>query len=201
MKMTRFALCVLMLSLTACSMFGPVQTPDDHRYLINAMPASFKQVKHTPAILLVTQPDTAAVYNTTNMAYTVKPYQVSFYSQNQWAATPSQMVLPLLAQSLEKTGAFRAVVVSPYIGKTDYTINTQIIKMQQNYLNAKAGFFELVMQVEIVRSSTGTSIATRQFSIKEPIGQASPYNGVVAGNTAMAKILMQVCHFAMTALN
>lgn len=201
MKITRFAFYTATLILTACSVLGPEQTPDDRRYLMSAMPASFNHVQQTHAILLVTQPETAAVYNTVSMAYTVKPYQVSFYSQNQWAATPSQMMLPLLAQSLEKTGAFQAVVVAPYIGKTDYTINTQIIKMQQNYIQPKAGYFELVVQADIVRVKTGNSIATRQFTIKEPIGQASPYNGVVAGNAAMAKILMQISHFAMAVLS
>lgn len=200
MKMIKLAV-FMMLALSACSVFGPVQTPDDHRYLISAMPVSFKAVKQSPAVVLVTQPEAAYIYNTTSMAYTAKPYQVSYYSQNEWAATPSQMMLPLLAQSLEKTGAFRAVVVAPYLGKTDYTINTQIIKMQQNYINPKAGTFDLVVQVEVVSVATGHTVATRQFSIKEPIGQASPYNGVIAGNTAMAKLLIQICHFATAVIS
>lgn len=201
MKIIKLGLLMTVLSLSACSLFGPVQTPDDHRYLINAMPVSFKPVKTSSAIVLVAQPEAAYIYNTTGMAYTAKPYQVSYYSQNEWAATPSQMMLPLLAQSLEKTGAFRAVVVAPYLGKTDYTINTQIIRIQQNYINPQAGYFELVVQVEVVRVATGHTVATRQFSVKEPIGQASPYNGVIAANAAMAKLLLQVGRFASTVIH
>lgn len=193
-KLSVIILCITLLS--ACSILGPVQTPDEQRYMINAMPVSFKPLHQTRAILLVAQPETSGLYNTTSMAYVVKPYQVSYYSRAQWAETPSQMIMPILAQSLERTGAFKAVVVAPYLGRYDYVLNTQIIKMQQNYLSANQGYFELVIQAQILRATTGTTIATRQFSVRTPIGAPSPYNGVIAANDAMARALMQISLFA-----
>lgn len=201
MKKSMVWVWMLSILLSSCSVFGPVNPPDDKRYTISAMPVGFKPMRHTGAILLVTQPETSGIYNTTNMAYTVKPYQVSYYSQNQWAETPSQMVLPILAQSLEKTGAFKAVVVAPYLGKYDYVLNTQIIKIQQNYLNNSQGYFELVIQAQLVRVSNGATIATKQFSVNTLIGAPSPYNGVLAANEAMARALIQICQFAAYRVN
>lgn len=201
MKQTPLLVAMMLTLLAGCSVLGPLPNTDDHRYMINAMPVSFNHLPKTQAILLVTEPETAAVYNTTNMAYTDKPYQVSYYSQSQWAETPAQMFLPLLSQSLEKTGSFKAVVVAPYIGNYDYVINTQIIKCQQNYLDKNHAYVELVIQAQITKTSSGRSIATKQFVVNTPIGDPSPYNGVIATNAAMARALIQIGHFAVNAIH
>ncbi len=198
MRLLKLSVCLLIMSLTGC--FGPIATPDDHRYMVNAMPVNFKPVPKTRAIILVATPETSPIYNTSRIAYTVKPYQIGYYSQHQWAETPSQMFLPLLSQSLEKTHAFEAVVVSPYIGSYDYVLNTQIEKMQLNSLNQQAGYFELVIQAQIISVRTARTIATREFTIHEPIGMVTPYNGVIAANTAMAKILTQISLFSASSI-
>ncbi len=198
--MRRLTLSIILLALTLTGCFGPIATPDDRRYMINAMPVDFKSVPKTRAIILVATPETTPIYNTTRIAYTVKPYQIGYYSQHQWAETPAQMLLPLLSQSLEKTHAFEAVVVSPYIGNYDYVLNTQIEKMQLNSLNQQAGYFELVIQAQIISVRSARTIATRQFIIHEPTGMVSPYNGVIAANAAVAKALTQITLFSVSSI-
>lgn len=195
MKLSTLSLFLLALGLSGC--FGPISTPDDKRYMVNAMPVDFKTVPKTRSIILVATPETSPIYNSTRIAYTVKPYQIGYYSQHQWAETPSQMFLPLLSQSLEKTHAFEAVVVAPYIGNYDYVLNTQIEKMQLNSLNQQAGYFELVIQAQLISVRSARTIATREFTIHESTGMVSPYNGVIAANAAMVKALTQISLFAV----
>ena len=79
-----------------------------------------------PKILLISVPETIPVYNTTEMAYMIKPYQIAYFSLNQWAETPAEMLQPLLVQTLQNTHHFKAIVTPPYSGHFDYVLNTQI---------------------------------------------------------------------------
>lgn len=186
------------LALTGCSLLGPVNTPQDNNYVLNTLPEHLPVMRTHRATILISLPETTQVYNTTSMAYTNKLYQIAFYSQNQWAETPSQMLLPLIAKSMEKTHYFRTVVIAPYIGNYDYVLNTRIIKIQQNYISGNSTF-DLTIQVQLNRSTTGRAIASREFSIRIPIQKPGPYNGVIAANQAVAILLREIALFTIGA--
>src|SRR5579863_6715718 len=98
------------LTLSSCSLFSPVNLSKDSTYMLNAAPQlSHKKRMHSITLLVLT-PETRPAYNTTQMAYSIKPYQVGYFSQNQWAETPSQMIQPLMVQTLQSAHYFHAVV-------------------------------------------------------------------------------------------
>lgn len=184
------------LSLTGCSMFSPVVTDDSSTYMLTTIPSNIPKHPRHAGTLLVMTPDTQPAYNTTHMAYTTKKYQIAYFGRNQWAETPSQMLLPLIVQSLQNTEYYRAVASSPYMGKAEYLLTTQIIKLQQNFVHRPPSV-EFFLRAQLTRLTTNQVIATKQFSIVTPIRENSPYGGVLAANDATGKLLASLTNFCV----
>lgn len=183
------------LSLTGCSFLSPVNIESQTNYLLNTIPKNIPHKRTRPITLLVLPPDTRPIYNTRQMAYTVKPYEVSYFSQNQWAETPSQMFQSLLTETLEHTHYFKTVVTTPYSGPYQYALSTQILEIRQDYTNYPKVC--ITLNVKIIDARTSAVIAIKQFSVSIPITQKSPYAGVIAANKASARILSEVAKFSI----
>src|SRR5262249_9060468 len=99
-KMIRNAIITFGIFLLAgCSFFSPVKTDSPNKYLLNRIPAVVPTKPTRSITLLVFAPETQPIFNTTQMAYTIKPYQIAYFSKNQWAETPTEMLQPLLVQT------------------------------------------------------------------------------------------------------
>lgn len=197
LKLTRYALIICIIAcLSSCSLFSPVSTKPLNKYLLNKIPTCSITKKPRSTILLVPLPETRPVYNTTQMAYRLRPYQIAYFSQNEWAETPAHMLHSLLVQTLTNTGYFKAIVEPPYGGRYDYTLNTEILEILQDY-SCKTPVFIISVRAQIIKTSTNQVINTRQFSVIQAIPQGSPYGGVFAGNRATAQILESIAEFCL----
>ncbi len=186
-------------AMSGCSFLSPVKPDSQQSYMLTKVPVVAKRTKR-PFTLLVGQPDTRPVYNTSQMAYTVRPYQIAYFSQNRWAETPSQMLESLLVQTLQKTNFFRAVLTPPYTGNYTFLLNTQITEFQQDY-TLRPAVFRMSVQAELNRFATNQLIASKTFSSTVPIGGGNPYAGVFAANIASAAILKQITDFTISNVN
>lgn len=196
MKQVKYSIILWSLLLSSCSLLSPVKTEPSATYLLNTVPHCLPKKQTRPLTLLVLPPDTRPVYNTTLMAYTIKPYQVSYFARNQWAETPSQMLLPLIVQTLQNTHYFHAVVTPPYSGRYNYLLTTQILTLQQNYICCPH-VVEMSVRAQLLRGSTSQVVATKQFNVLVPIRQRTPYCGVYAANRATAIILTELAYFCL----
>jgi cholesterol transport system auxiliary component len=185
---------LVIFMLTGC--LSPVQTDPDSTYMLDTLPNHISKSKTRNITLLVQQPDTRPIYNTTKMAYTIKPYQVSYFGRNQWAETPSQMLLPLMVQTLQNTNHFRAVVTPPFTGRYHYLLTTQILQLQQNFLKCP-NVVEVTIRVQLSKASSNQVIGTKEITVRVPIKQRSPYCGVIAANKAMALALADIDNFCL----
>lgn len=191
----RLVILLSVIFLSGCSIFSPVKSQPPKSYLISNTPnINIKNKKQLT--LFVTQPDTRAIYNTNQMAYTSHPYQISYFGENQWAETPSQMFLPLIVQTLQSSHAFKAVVLAPYVGKYDYIVSTQIIKLQQNFMTNPA-LLELSIRAQMIRVATGQVVAIKQFDIITPMKRRDPLAGVIAANRGAEQFLQQLTKFCV----
>lgn len=193
----RFLIILLMSlsALTSCSVFGPVNTKPQTNYVLNQLP-SVPIKRPSPLTLYVAPPQTNSLYNTREMAYSTAHYQIGYYANHLWADQPSEMVQTLLVQTLQNTRHFHAVVTSGLEGNVTYILNTQIIKLLQDYTRAPGQFY-LTVQVQILRASDNHIIATKEFSFSETIYQPGPYAGVVAANRATARALSAITRFCL----
>ena len=199
MKLLKINFIFAMLStLLLSSCLSPVKTAPPSTYVINALPSVPHLGTHRVA-LLVGEPEVDSAYATTQMAYTQRPYQISYYVENRWAATPAQMLQPLIVQSLLRTNYFQAIVTPPFIGRYDYILSTQIVKLQQNFTRQPA-VVEWVVNAQLSRVLTNQVIATKQFSISQPMIERNPYAGVVATNRAVERFLNQLTEFCLRSI-
>ncbi len=190
-----FFIIISTCMLSACSFFSPVTMEAQTKYVLNTVPSVPSKKTHK-ITLLVQAPETQQTYNTTLMAYTIKPHQVAYFSKNQWAEKPSQMFQPLLVRTLQKTHFFHAIVTPLMPGHSDYVLSTQILELLQDFTQYPA-MLRLTVNVQLTRSSTNQVIASQLFTEQQPMVYRAPYSGVIAANRATENILGKITLFCL----
>lgn len=193
LKAILVALSVLISS--SCALSSPVRT-ETKKDVINKIPTDLPKSKTHPATLLVLTPETKPIYDITQMVYTMRPYQISHFSQNEWGETPSQMIQPLIVQTMQNTHYFNAVLTPPYLGRYTYALRTEILDLKQDFTSDPATL-QLAMRFQLSGGATGQVIATKEISLREPMLEKTPYAGVVAANNATVKMLRQLAVFIL----
>jgi len=192
--LTRTAMVAVCLSLfSGCALLSPVKI-ETKKNVLNKVPIDVSSEKTRPATLLVLAPETNAIYDTTQMAYTTEAYQIGYFSQNEWAETPSQMIQPLIVQTIRNTRYFSEVVSPPHFGRHTFALRTEIQELKQDFTSDPATL-QLAMRFELSREATNKVTATKELSVQEPMREKTPYAGVVAANDAMAKLLRELAKF------
>ena len=190
----------LFLSLTGCSLLGPVKTPPNNQYTLSVAGTNkTPRRREDQPTLLISAPVASPGYDTTNMIYLEKPYQLSHYANNHWVSPPAEMLAPILEQKLRSSGCFRAVVALPSSGNTDFILNTQLLALQQEFIGGR-NQVRLALWTTLINSVTQQIIAQRRLEAIVPASQVSPYAGVIAANQAMADVTQKLasflCHYA-----
>lgn len=184
--------------LAGCSsLLSPVKTSRITTYELTAVPDFCADRKTHPTTLLIPEPQSSPAFNTTEMAYTVRPYEISYFANNRWSDSPPVMLKSLMVQTLQNTHYFRAVVPAPFVGRYDYILSTQLLKLQQNFCKGRCSSVELVLRAQLINAATNQVIASKQFSVVQAAPYASPYGGVIAANCATKIVLREVAEFSL----
>lgn len=191
-----FIMLCLTLVVSACTLLKPVLVTPVSTYTLTGVNQN-KLVKSPAAVsMLVTMPTASPGYQSTAMIYVTQPLQLSAFAQHRWVAPPAQMLQPLLVTSLRNTQWFSAVVMSPFSGSTDLRLETELVKLQQNFL-VQPSEVELVLQVVLMNNATNRVIATKRFSATIATKADNPYAGVVAANQAVTQVMQQLAAFVV----
>ncbi|HEY3356764.1 MAG TPA: ABC-type transport auxiliary lipoprotein family protein [Polyangia bacterium] len=178
----------------ACSVLPAPQAPEG-LFLLSLAPAPPAPAPPAPAAggptLLVGVPLARPGLDTSRMLYTKRAHAVSFYGKSQWADTPARMLAPLLAQALEATGAFRAVVRLPSAADGDLRLDTEDLALVQEF-TAKPSRVRLSLRALLVDVRTQAVVATRRFEVEELARSDDAYGGVVAANRAAARLMAEI---------
>lgn len=185
---------VLLLLLAACS---PIKIPNSNEYKLEAY--SDKQLTTHPSKLsiLVATPEAVAGYQNEDMLYVKKPFELSSFANNAWMDPPAAMLLPLIAQSLQRSGYFYAVTSSTHSESTDYRVDTQLIKLQQNFLT-KPSHVDLVVKVVLSNVNDNRVVASRLISQQVKCPTDTPYGGVTAANIAAKNFTAEATAFVVS---
>lgn len=184
----------LMLLVGGCTglQTSPVQTPDTH--MLVAKPIS-KGVGPKRDLVLDVGPVRAwPGFDTPQMAYVRRPYELDYFATAQWADTPARMLGPLLAQALEQAGSFRAVVQTPGSIPADLRVNAELIRLQQNF-GTRPSRVELTLRVQLIDVRARRILASRLFEEAENAPTDDAYGGVTAANVALQRLLEQLTAF------
>jgi len=198
----KFFVVVYFLTLYGCSI-GPANRSPPRTYLLNP-DFSFRSFSANtgrtyPATLLVSVPKAQPGFDTPRMAYLVRPHEVSYYAFNQWADTPSRMLAALLAQAMEMTGLWRAVVQAPSTVRTEYRLDCDNLVLEQQFFSASR--VRLALRAQLIDVKRQSVIDARDFEVFEDAPSDDAYGGVIAANRATAKLLEGVVEWTVAIMD
>ena len=197
--MTKAGLCRLaglaaLVLLDGCSPFQPVRAVQQNVYVLQAASAATPATQRRPLTLLVSQPRAEPGFDSPRMAYVREPYRIDYYSQSRWADAPAHMLAPLLVHAIEQGGGFRGVVQGPSAAWTDLRLDTDLVRLQQEFLE-RPSRIHLTVRAQLVQMASRRVLATRQFDVVETADSEDAYGGVVAAHRALRRVLGEVAEF------
>ncbi|VAW65345.1 hypothetical protein MNBD_GAMMA08-2166 [hydrothermal vent metagenome] len=187
-----------LLLLSACSPSLLVkQTPPVNRYLLawNGAPSVSADAYNARGPSIRLGPIIAAAgFDSAQMIYTRKPYQLESYAYHRWVEPPARLLEPLLMRMLEESGLFSAVVGPDTAVRTDLQLDVELLHLQQVF-TAEGSEVQLALNVSLVDLARAQLIASQRFSITEPVTEATPYASVQAANRATVRFLLDLRTF------
>lgn len=185
--------------LGGCSVLPPAPPPDNI-YLLESKATSLPAPAHPVAsakrglVLAVSMPRARAGFGTSQMIWVRQAHGLETYSRNRWADTPARMLAPLLVQALERSGAFHAVVPSPSGVAASLRLDTELIRLQQDF-TVKPSEVRFTLGAQLIDTATQRVIATAEFDETEKCESEDAYGGVRAANRALERLLVRVAAF------
>lgn len=189
----RYLLVFLGVLLASCA---PIRPDVSNKYKLVAFSQDKVVSQKTDITILVSQSQAIPGYQTEEMLYSDKPYQISSFVKNSWISPPAGMITPLIAQSLEHSNFFFAVASGPDADKTDYRLDTQIIDFKQNFL-IKPSQVDLVIQVYLTHVDDNRLISSQTFVMHTQCQSNNPYGGVVAANKTLQAFTKQLTNYVV----
>ncbi len=193
------ALAVLAAAAAACTLLPAPKAAPRNTFLLaplaappGAPPA---QGPAPAATLLVTLPREEPGFDTARMAYLRRPNAVSYYADSQWADTPARMLAPLIAQALERTGRWRAVVRTPTAIAADYRLDTEDLALGQEFFG-RPSRVRLALRAVLVDAREESVVAARRFEAVEDAPTDDADGGAAAAGRAAAKLVEAVAAWA-----
>ena len=186
-------MCALWVSALPGCLSPRSDSPEIHTYQLG-LDEQRSEVRREPLdgpVLLVSPPQAEPGFETQRMVYVKRPYELEYFSANQWADTPVRMFAPLLVHALNHSGAWRAVIPLPSEIPGDYRIAMYGFLLQQEFLQQPSRV-RIKVRLQLVDLKESTIVGTRAFETVENAPSENAYGGVLAANRAVAGLLDQI---------
>jgi cholesterol transport system auxiliary component len=188
-----------LMALGACSLLQPGATPNPTYYSLDGTPDKAAVVAAASApTLIVSPPHAAAGHDSQRIIYVRDTFKLEHFAHSEWIEPPSRMLAPLLVAAIESTGAFRAVVLTPSNAAGDLRLDTEIIRLQQDF-RTRPSTVRFTLRATLIDQNTRRVEAWREFDNSVPAGSEDPYGGVVAANRAVQVTLENLADFCAEA--
>ncbi len=187
----------------ACSTLRPGALPPPTFYSLDrvsvaapvAVPATTAPAAPT---LIIAPPHASAGFDSQRIIYVRETHKLEYFAHSEWVDTPSRMLAPLLTAAIENSGAFRAVVLTPSAAAGDLRLDTEIIRLQHEFLT-RPSQVRFTLRAYLVEDKTRRVLAWREFDTAVPAASEDPYGGVVAANRAVQTVLADLAAFCAAA--
>lgn len=185
-----------LFALIACS---PVSLPVNEEYQLSSFSAKKYVTKPHRISLLVTPVGAVSSYQTEEMLYVDKPFQLESFAKNAWKSPPADMLYPLMVESLQRSGYFYAITTNLYSEHSDYRLDTELLKLEQNFLS-KPSTIQFSVKVVLTHVEDNLVLGSRIMSYSIPCERDTPYGGVLAANKASQQFTAAVTDFVISQL-
>jgi len=181
---------LLICLLTACS---PVKDQITNQYRLSAY-SILKSHDYIRQTIFVSHPESVAGYDTNEMLYIKKQFEVNSFVHNAWTDPPADMLFPLILQSLQESHLFFAVASSPHVESAYYRLDTQVIEFHQNFLT-RPSQLDFTVKVVLTHANDNTVIASHIIRKHILCPMDTPYGGVIAANIAAKQFTADLLAF------
>jgi len=144
--------------------------------------------------LVVAPPTAAAGHDSTRMVYLRHPLQLEAFAFNEWVDTPARMLAPRLVRALQDSGAFGAVLLAPSTGQGGLRLETQLIRLQQDF-GQRPSTVRLTLRAVLLETATRRVIGWQEFDETVAAATDDPAGGAAAADLATGRVLAAVADF------
>lgn len=199
MKMRKIPILLLLAlsGLTACT---PVKVPNTASWQLKDFSQKRWPQPGARHSILVVLPEAAAGYQTSGMLYVKKPFALKPFAKHAWVDAPASMLHPLLIESLQGSGYFQVVSSISIAEPLDYRLDTQLLKLQQNFVK-KPSVVEFSAKVVLSQMEKNQVLLSRIFNLEMPCTEDTPYGGVIAANKISEAFTARVTEFVIKNTN
>lgn len=178
------------LGLTACISLGPSKGSPVHDYQLVNGTVRIPVLTPKACTVSVQEGWVETAYHGTAMAYQTQPYQVNYFALNRWRVPPLTMMIGDLAQALQGSRGFKAVIVRPpYIGHVDRVVHINLLELSQVFdATGTVAKQHLQLQLVITNDFAQTVVSQKTFTAEVPV-QTTPFGGVQGANQAWQQVL------------
>jgi cholesterol transport system auxiliary component len=195
--MRQLATGILLTAATALVGCSPLNMPPKNDYtLVSKKVAYSNRPSRTNKTVLVSMPAAAPGFQTRNMIYVLTPFKLQSYTQSQWIAPPANMLMTSLVNAIRGTNYFKAVAAPPFVGNTDYQLNSYLVALDQSFMRPTSRI-HLALSVTLINAQTRQVLATKTFVRNVDAPGNNAYSGVIAANKAAAWVSKQVATFVV----
>jgi cholesterol transport system auxiliary component len=184
--------------LAACAALQPPEAEQASTYVLEAPPAAGAPRPRGDLVLEVSAPRARPGFDTPQMAYTQRANALEYFAKHRWADAPARMLAPLLAQALDHSGGFRAVVQAPSLAKADLRLESELVRLQQDF-GVRPSRVRFTLRAQLIDADTRRVLAAAEFDETEVAPSDDPYGGVLAANRALARLLERLSAFCAQA--
>ena len=212
LRQQTFALAVVFLicaggGLSGCASLlpKPVAAPTLYTLESKATPATAlpsnaleKTTAKARVTLVVNTPRADAGFDSPHIMYVREPYKLEYFVHSEWVDTPARMLLPMVVSSVDRAGAFKAVVPATIAATGELTLDTEIVRLQQDF-SVQPSRVVFTLRAYLVDAQTQKTIVWRELEAVVAAASDDPYGGVLAANRAVQIALQQVADFCVEA--
>ena len=194
------ATCAIVASLGACSVLRPTATAPPAFYSLDdaGTPSASAAAPASALSLVVSPPRAAAGFDSQRIIYQREPHKLEYFANSEWIDPPARMLGPMLVNAVERSGAFRAVVPSPGSASGDLRLDTEIVRLQQEF-QTQPSHVRFTLRAYLVEDKTRRVLAWKEFDAELAATSDDPYGGVVAVNKAVQTLLAELAAFCAEA--
>lgn len=202
----------VMLALAAaggCNVLQPKSAAPPSYYSLDSARAGIatdaNRSTRTPTVaanaptLVVSPTRAAAGFDSNRIIYTRDVHKIEYFAHSEWIDTPARMLGPLIVTAIEDGGAFRAVVPTPSAATGDIKLDTEILRLQQEF-SVHPSRVRFTLRAYLVDSQTRQVLASQEFDESVDAAGDDPANGVVAANRAVQNVMKALARLSTEAV-
>jgi len=184
--------------LSGCSSLLPESPPPVKLYSLDSrLPGQSPKSQSVPASapsLLVSPTRSAFGLDSQRIIYLRQAHAFEYFANSEWAEHPARMLTPMIVETLERGGAFSAVVATPNSATGDLRLDTELLRLQHDF-TTQPSRVRLTLRAYLVDNTTRQVKAWQEFDTTAAAGSEDAYGGVVAANSVVQSVLKDLDAF------